>query len=145
LLRKIIYLLALLIFSQCPLALAEDMRFVDAEGFTGYYVDASTIVIGAWGELPEGTVPEDISEALVAVVKANQNKRYLYRMRFDRGHETYEILSSEVQAYDTKEVLEKNNFGRMPRHYGISSPMNSIVNYIYEWQAEQIRANQKSY
>jgi hypothetical protein len=90
-------------------------------------------------------VPEDISEALVAVVKANQNKRYLYRMRFDRGHETYEILSSEVQAYDTKEVLEKNNFGRMPRHYGISSPMNSIVNYIYEWQAEQIRANQKSY
>lgn len=135
-LRKIICLLALVLLSQCSSAWAEDMRFVDAEGFTGYYVDASTIYIN-----PEN----DTSEAWVAVVKADKNRRYLYRMRFDRTHETYEIFQSEVQAYDTKEVLERNDLGRPPRHYGLNSPMNSIVAYIYEWQAEQIRANQKSY
>ena len=134
--RKIFFLLALLALSQCPLASAEDMRFVDAEGFTGYYVDASTIYIGE---------DENISEAVVAVVKADRNRRYLYQVRFDRNKETYEIFRSEVQAYDTREVLEKSSLGRVPRHYGLSSPMNSIVNFIYEWQAEQRKANQKSY
>ena len=145
-LNKFIFILALLLLSRCPVALAEDMRFVDADGFTGYYVDAGTIVIAPLAEnLPEGTDPEDISDARVAVVKANQNKRYLYQIRFNRRQETYEILSSEVQAYDTREVLEKSGLGRMPRHYGISSPLHSIVAYIYEWQAEQIKASQKSY
>ena len=136
-LKKIICLMALLAACQCPPAFAEDMRFVDADGATGYYVDVSTISIGG----PEN----NISEAGVAVVKANQNRRYLYRMRFDRGLETYEVLSSEVQAYDTRKVLEKNSFGRLPQRYGLSSPMHSIVAYIYEWQAEQEKAKQKSY
>ncbi len=134
--KKIICLLAVLLLGLCPLASAEDMRFVDAEGFTGYYVDAETIYIS-----PEG----DISEAWVAVVKADRNRRYLYRMRFDSKKETYEIFNSEVQAYDTREVLERSDLWRAPRHYGISSPLHSIVSYIYEWQAEQIRASQKSY
>lgn len=135
-LKKIVCLLALLILSQCPQTWAEDMRFVDADGFTGYYVDAETIYID-----PCVT----IAEAWVAVVKADRNRRYLYRMRFDTEKETYEIFDYEVQVYDTREVLERNNQWRSPRHYGISSPMHSIVEYIYEWQAEQIRANQKSY
>ena len=142
--RKIFGLVAAVLLCCSQLASAEDMRFVDAEGYTGYYVDVSTIAFGT-GEIPEGTAPEEIAEARVAVVKADRNRRYLYHMRFNRRMETYEIGSSEVQAYDTKEVLEKNAMGRVPRHYGFSSPMNGIVNFIYEWKAEQERAAKKSY
>ena len=142
--RKIFGLVAAVLLCCSQLASAEDMRFVDAEGYTGYYVDVSTIAFGT-GEIPEGTAPEEIAEARVAVVKAARNRRYLYQMRFNRRMETYEIGSSEVQAYDTKEVLEKNAMGRVPRHYGFSSPMNGIVNFIYEWKAEQERAAKKSY
>ena len=142
--RKIFGFAAALLLSCSPLASAEDMRFVDAEGFTGYYVDVSSIAFGT-GEIPEGTAPEEVAEARVAVVKADRNRRYLYQMRFNRRLETYEIGSSEVQAYDTREVLEKSGVGRMPRHYGFSSPMNGIVNFIYEWKAEQERAAKKSY
>ena len=142
--RKIFGLVAAVLLCCSQLASAEDMRFVDAEGYTGYYVDVSTIAFGT-GEIPEGTAPEEIAEARVAVVKADRNRRYLYQMRFNRRMETYEIGSSEVQAYDTKEVLEKNAMGRVPRRYGFSSPMNGIVNFIYEWKAEQERAAKKSY
>lgn len=142
--KKICGLAAACLLGLSPLAAAEDMRFVDAEGFTGYYVDVSSIAFGT-GDIPQDTAPEDIVEAQVAVVKADRNRRYLYQMRFNRRQETYEIYSSEVQAYDTKEVLEKSNLGRLPRHYGFSSPMNGIVNFIYEWKAEQERANRKSY
>ena len=142
--RKIFGLVAAVLLCCSQLASAEDMRFVDAEGYTGYYVDVSTIAFGT-GEIPEGTAPEEIAEARVAVVKADRNRRYLYQMRFNRRMETYEIGSSEVQAYDTKEVLEKNAMGRVPRHYGFSSPMHGIVNFIYEWKAEQERAAKKSY
>lgn len=143
--RKVMALLAMLMLCLSSLASAEDMQFVDAEGFSGYYVDISSIVIGPQGGVPEGVSPEDIVDARVVVVKADKNRRYLYQMRFDRTKETYEIFSSEVQVYDTREVLERNTKGRKPAHYGISSPLHSIVAYIYEWKAEQERANRKSY
>ena len=142
---KIAGLWALLMLCLSPFACAEDMQFVDAEGFSGYYVDVSSIVIGPEGGVPEGTAPEDIIDAQVAVVKADRNRRYLYRMRFDRHQETYEIFSSEMQAYDTKEVLERNSVGRRPCRYGIASPLHKIVAYINEWKGKQDRANRKSY
>ena len=70
-------LLAALVFlmglGHC--AAAEDMQFVDADGDTGYYVDTLSIV----------RVSEAERDAVVAVVKAAENRRYLYRMRFDAG------------------------------------------------------------
>ena len=64
-------LLAALVFlmglGHC--AAAEDMQFVDADGDTGYYVDTLSIV----------RVSEAERDAVVAVVKAAENRRYLYR------------------------------------------------------------------
>ena len=144
--KKICGLAAACLLGLSPLAAAEDMRFVDADGFTGYYVDVSTIAFGT-GDIPQDTAPEDIVEAQVAVVKADRNSEVPLRrlspgfIREKRSSQT----SWASSAYDTKEVLEKSDLGRMPRHYGFSSPMNGIVNFIYEWKAEQERANRKSY
>ena len=118
-------LLAALVFlmglGHC--AAAEDMQFVDADGDTGYYVDPLSIV----------RVSEVERDAVVAVVKAAENRRYLYRMRFDRTQSTYRIFSTQVEIYDTKEVLRTVPGIDAPQHYTPGSPMRSIVDFIEEF------------
>ena len=74
---------------------ASDMRFVDANGYTGYYVDASSVSYESVATC----------DATIAVIKADRNRMFCYTMHFDRGRGVYQILSSQVLRYDTKEVL----------------------------------------
>ena len=101
---------------------AEDMRFADADGDTGYYVDAASIV----------PLSDTEREATVAVIKAAENRRFLYRMRFNRQARTYQILSTQVGVYDTKEVLRTSQGSELPQPYSLASPMQSIVDFIEE-------------
>ena len=102
---------------------AEDMQFVDADDDTGYYVDVLSIA----------RVSEAERDAVVAVVKAAENRRYLYRMRFDRAKHTYRIFSTTVEVYDTKEVLRTVPGIDTPQPYTPGSPMRSIVDFIEEF------------
>lgn len=106
---------------------AEDMRFVDADDDTGYYVDAATIVRTSDAE----------RDAVVAVVKAAENRRYLYRMRFNREKNTYQIFSTQVEVYDTREVLRTMQGMDAPQAYTQGSPMRSIVDFIEEFLTEK--------
>lgn len=101
---------------------AEDMRFADADGDTGYYVDAASIV----------PLSDTEREATVAVIKAVENRRFLYRMRFNRQARTYQILSTQVGVYDTKEVLRTSQGSELPQPYSLASPMQSIEDFIEE-------------
>ena len=101
---------------------AEDMRCVDANGDTGYYVDAASIV----------PLSDTEREATVAVIKAAENRRFLYRMRFNRQARTYQILSTQVGVYDTKEVLRTSQGSELPQPYSLASPMQSIEDFIEE-------------
>ena len=101
---------------------AEDMRFADADGDTGYYVDAASIV----------PLSDTEREATVAVIKAAENRRFLYRMRFNRQARTYQILSTQVGVYDTKEVLRTSQGSELPQPYSLASPMQSIEDFIEE-------------
>ena len=100
---------------------AEDMRFVDAQGYTGYYVDASSVTY-------ESTAA---CNATIAVIKADKNRMFRYTMHFDRGKGVYQILSSEVLAYDTKTVLSQSGAEAYTHPYSGFSPMKSIVDFIY--------------
>ena len=110
---------------------AEDMRFVDANGDTGYYVDAASIV----------PLSDAEREATVAVIKAAENRRrLLYRIRFNRQMRTYQILSGQVGVYDTKEVLRTTPGMAAPQVYTPTSPMQSIEDFIEELLAKQPKA-----
>lgn len=126
--RRIVYLLAacMMLLSSVCLA-AENMEFVDANGSTGYYVDVSTI---APETVEENNVQRTLWDADVAVVRADLNRRYIYAMRFDPDKRTYQIFHSEVQRYDTKDVLQTSDTVEAPRFYAASSPMNEIVQFI---------------
>ena len=106
---------------------AEDMRFADADGDTGYYVDAASIT----------RLSDAEREAGVAVVKATENRRLLYRIRFNRQMRTYQILSGQVGVYDTKEVLRTTPGMAAPQAYTPTSPMQSIEDFIEELLAKQ--------
>ncbi len=114
------FLLAALLLANSP-CMAEDMQFVDAKGATGYYVDMASLTF-------EG---EDVVNARIAVKKATMNRMFLYTMHFDVKMHTYQILDSQVVQYDTREVLESRGGSEVSRPYGMYSPMNSIVEYIY--------------
>jgi len=75
----------------------------------------------------------DALDAVVAVVKAAENRRYLYRMRFDRVQSTYRIFSTQVEVYDTKEVLRTVPGMDAPQPYTPASPMRGIVDFIEEF------------
>ena len=47
---------------------------------------------------------------------------------------TYQIMNTQVMAYDTKTVLGTSDTPLSIRHYGMASPMKSIVDYIYAFQ-----------
>lgn len=100
---------------------ASDMRFVDANGYTGYYVDASSVSYESVAAC----------NATIAVIKADRNRMFCYTMHFDRGKGVYRILSSRVLRYDTKEVLSEGGEETGVHPYGIYSPMKTIVDFIY--------------
>ena len=101
---------------------AADMRFVDAQGYTGYYVDASSVTY-------ESTAA---CNATIAVIKADKNRMFRYTMHFDRGKGVYQIYASEVLAYDTKTVLSSGGAENYTHPYSGYSPMKTIVDFIYD-------------
>ena len=126
--RRVACLLAvcMMLLSSICLA-AEHMEFVDANGSTGYYVDVDTI---APETVVENDVPRTLWNADVAVVRADINRSFIYAMRFDPDNKTYQIFHSEVQRYDTKDVLQSSDTVEAPHAYAPSSPMNEIVQFI---------------
>lgn len=113
---------------------AEDMQFVDAIGPTGYYVDVDSIGYTQTVKmLPDNQQKQyELVQARVAVIKARTNRRYIYWMQFNREKLVYRILSSKVQVYDTKEIVEENNIPTPEFPFVETSPMQTVVNFIYE-------------
>ena len=104
--RKIGCLLAVCLMVFMSRAYAENMQFVDANGSTGYYVDTDSI---SSDQVVENDVQKTLWTARVAVIRADLNRRYIYLMQFDPAKRTYQIFASEVQRYDTKDVLQSSD------------------------------------
>ena len=115
-------------------AFAENMQFVDAIGPTGYYVDVDSLAFSTVEEVqPDKTKKSyEMVQARVAVIKARTNRRYLYLMQFNKDKMLYKILSSKVQAYDSKEFLEQSSEVTPELPFVASSPMQTVVDFIYE-------------
>lgn len=127
-------LLFLCVLLASATALAEEnMTFVDANGMTGYYVNTGSVVRGTETQTVAGSnQPETVAtiDAEVAVVRADLNRRFIYAMHFVPSKLTYQILRSEVQAYDTKETLESMGPEKGVQRYTASSMLKEVVDFI---------------
>ena len=115
----------------CSLCMAEpidfsdmDLRFVDAQGETGYYVDMNSVQIKNMNE----------ATARIEIVRADKNCLYLYTIAFDRGKKTYQILDSIVAVYDTKEKTGGSSQPLKAQSYAKGSAMETVAEYIYSPQ-----------
>ncbi|WP_143188077.1 hypothetical protein [Selenomonas ruminantium] len=126
-------LMGLWLLGSVTVFAAEKLQFVDAVGPTGYYVDVNSIAYTT-EEAPQldGSMRTyELVQARVAVVKARTQRRYTYLMQFNKEKMVYRIISSKVQAYDTKEVLEKSDAVSQELPFVETSPMQEVVDYIY--------------
>ena len=129
--RIIVAALAAAILGMSNAGLAEpidfadmDLRFVDAQGNTGYYVDMNSVQIKNNNE----------ATARVEIGKADAHCLYLYTIAFDRGKKTYQILDSIVAAYDTKEPTGGSQTPLKAQSYAKGSAMETVAEYIYSPQ-----------
>ncbi len=118
--KKFLLILAVMILTGGSPCAAEDLKFIDALGDTGYYYDAES-------------VREENSSVLyvkMAVIKANFNRMYTYDVRITHTKRVYEILSSKILSYDTRAELESNSNRRPPQRYSDKSEMGQMVRLI---------------
>lgn len=118
--KKFFALLAAMIILGGSTCAAEDLKFIDAMGDTGYYYDADSVS----NESP------DVFRVQMAVIKANFNRMYTYDVRITPASRTYEILSSKILSYDTRAILEVDNSRRPPQRYSDKSEMGQMVRLI---------------
>ena len=125
LLTAMLWLTAYALCAAEPIDFSEmDLRFVDAQGNTGYYVDMNAVQIKNNNE----------ATARVEIVKADLNCLYLYTIAFDRGKKTYQILDSVIAQYDTKEQTGGSGHPMKAQGYAPGSAMETVVEYIYSPQ-----------
>ena len=118
--KKFFALFATMIILGGSTCAAEDLKFIDAMGDTGYYYDADSVS----NESP------DVFRVQTAVIKANFNRMYTYDVRITPASRTYEILSSKILSYDTRAILEVDNSRRPPQRYSDKSEMGQMVRLI---------------
>ena len=118
--KKFFALLAAIIFLNGSNCAAEDLKFIDAMGDTGYYYDADSV----------STEDDKVFTVQMAVIKAGFNRMYTYDVRITHTSRVYEILSSKILSYDTRAVLETNNSRRPPQRYSDKSEMGQMVRLI---------------
>ena len=98
-----------------------DFVFVDARNTTGYYVDMNSVNFIGNSEV----------DARVEIVKAAENRFFVYSIHFNREKRTYQIIDSLNGQYDTKEKTGGSMVPLQVTGYAAGSPMECIVDYIY--------------
>ena len=118
--KKFFTLLATIFFLNTSICAAENLKFIDAMGDTGYYYDADSI----------SSENDNVFTVQMAVIKAGFNRMYTYDVRITHTSRVYEILSSKILSYDTRAVLETNDSRRPPQRYSDKSEMGQMVHLI---------------
>ena len=118
--KKFFALFATMIILGGSTCAAEDLKFIDAMGDTGYYYDADSV----------SSEDDKVFTVQMAVIKAGFNRMYTYDVRITPASRTYEILSSKILSYDTRAILEVDNSRRPPQRYSDKSEMGQMVKLI---------------
>lgn len=118
--KKFFLALTVAFMLSSSICAAEDLKFVDAMGDTGYYYDADTVRIESSATFA----------VRMAVIKASFNRMYTYDVRINHAGRTYEVLSSKILSYDTRAELESNETRRPPLAYSDKSEMGQMVRLI---------------
>ena len=96
--------------------------FIDANGDTGYYVYMDNVKRPGYYEIV----------ADIAIIKADENRIFIYETYFDTYHNYCRFQTSKVYQYSDKKMLMGSNIPQDLRSYTSTSPMKAIADYLDE-------------
>ncbi len=109
-----------LIISNFKVCCAEDLRFIDANGDTGYYVDASTIRVES----------DSVFYVDLDIIRASINQMEVINLRIDHWNKIYEIISVRTLSYDERTELKSDNNRRLPASYAEKSLIGEVAHFV---------------
>ena len=119
---KKIFVLAMfvMIFLNFKTSFAEDLKFIDATGDTGYYVDLDS-------------VRKENAEVFFVdfiVIRADKNEMAVANLKINHRQKTYIVQQSKTLSYDERTELKTEAGNKIVHHYSEKSLMNETVQII---------------
>ena len=119
--KKIFSLLIFaIIFLHFNTSSAEDLKFIDASGDTGYYVDLDS-------------VRKESAEVFFVdfiVIRADRNEMAIANLKINHVLKTYIVQSSKTLSYDERTELKSEPGNKILKSYSDKSLMNETVQII---------------
>lgn len=109
-----------IIFFNCANCSAENLKFIDSNDDTGYFIDTDSLKIESGSAFTVNLM----------IIRASINQMEVVDLRIDHSAKTYTIRSVQTLSYDERTVLKSDRQARAPRNYAPNSLMGEIVQIV---------------
>lgn len=117
---KILVVAAAIIFLNCATCFAEDLKFIDSEGDSGYFIDLDSVKVESASTFSVNMM----------IIKLNVNQMEIVDLQINHAAKNYVIRSTRTVSYDERTELSADNNQRPARGYSDKSLMGDIVKII---------------
>lgn len=118
--KKIFLFTAAIIFWNSSICSAEDLKFLDANGETGYFVDMDS----------DRMESESVFRVNMVIIRLDVNEMDVIELRVDHVERNYMICSTRTLSYDDRTELRADNTQRPARTYAEKSLMGDLVQIV---------------
>ncbi len=108
------------IFFDLNFCAAEDLKFIDARGDLGYYVDLDSVKIQN----------DEIFNVNLVVIRADINQMELTDVEINHAKKIYTIKSTKTLSYSDRTEISADYESHAPHSYSDKSLMSEIVQII---------------
>lgn len=117
--KKIFCVLAIIFLNVAPCS-AENLKFIDATGDTGYYIDMDSVKIES-----ASTFSVDF-----IVIRADKNEMTIADVQMNHAEKFYIVKSARTLSYDERTEISADKTRRAKKFYSEKSVMQSIVQIV---------------
>ena len=118
--KKIFVALMAVMFLNLNTCSAENLKFIDSNGYDGYFIDMDTIKI----ESPT------VFSVNLAIIRLDSNQMDLIDLQINHGAKYYVIRSTRTLSYDERTEIRADYTPRTPKSYSDKSYMGDIVQIV---------------
>ena len=112
--------IAAIIFLSSASCSAEDLKFLDANGDTGYFVDVDS----------DRMESESVFRVNMIIIRLDVNEMDVIDLRVNHVEKNYIICSTRTFSYDERTELRADNTQRPARAYAEKSLMGDLVQIV---------------
>ena len=112
--------LVTIIFFGSNFCSAEDLKFIDANGNVGYYIDSDSVQIKS----------DSVLSVDLVVIKIDVNEMEITSLEINHAEKLYTIKSSRTLSYSDRTEISADYNSRPPRGYSDRSLLGEIVKII---------------